>query len=255
MKRPTERVMAEIHHAMADREFSSQEEANDFLQSFVEKQNEAEAPDLPLSPREAAQELIYDAWEEPTRRRRIALAKKALKLSADCADAYVILAEDEAEGLEEEARLYAEGVKAGERALGPEGFKKAKGHFWGILETRPYMRARFRLATVLWDLGQRAEAIGHLRDMLRLDPGDHLGVRYLLERAFRANPFVAALMLGAKKPPKRLADSYALGSEDEAVYYLLDGAEAWVKTPGAGDWFVEQLTAMMRKEKAKPRRS
>ena len=39
---------------------------------------------------------------------------------------------------------YAKGVEAGELALGPKGFKQYAGHFWGFLETRPYMRARGR---------------------------------------------------------------------------------------------------------------
>ena len=40
-----------------------------------------------------AQDLIYDAWElaDPIKRSR--LARKALKISPDCADAYVLLAE------------------------------------------------------------------------------------------------------------------------------------------------------------------
>lgn len=36
------------------------------------------------------------------------------------------------------------------------------GHFWGILETRFYMRARAGLAEALWELGERDAAIlGH----------------------------------------------------------------------------------------------
>jgi hypothetical protein len=30
-------------------------------------------------------------------------------------------------------------VAAGERSLGPKAFEEDAGHFWGILETRPYM--------------------------------------------------------------------------------------------------------------------
>jgi hypothetical protein len=39
-----------------------------------------------------AQQIMYDAWEAPTRQRAVALAKKALTISADCADAYNLLA-------------------------------------------------------------------------------------------------------------------------------------------------------------------
>ena len=42
------------------------------------------------------------------------------------------------------------------------------------------MRARSRLAQALWASGEREEAIGHYRDMLRLNPDDNQGIRYLL---------------------------------------------------------------------------
>jgi tetratricopeptide (TPR) repeat protein len=76
--------------------------------------------------------------------------------------------------------LYAKGVEAGELALGTEGFADYAGHFWGFLETRPYMRARAGLAGVLLKLGEEDAAIGHLRAMLELNPGDNQGIRYLL---------------------------------------------------------------------------
>lgn len=59
-------------------------------------------------------------------------------------------------------------------------FKKYEGHFWGLTETRPYMDAKFHLAHVLWKLGEREKAITHLKEMLRLNPNDNQGVRYIL---------------------------------------------------------------------------
>jgi len=127
-----------------------------------------------------AQEIMYDAWEAPTRQRAVALAKKALTISADCADAYNLLAEETAKSLEEAPDLYRKGVEAGERALGKKAFKEDVGHFWLILETRPYMRARAGLAQCLWEAGQREEAVDHYWDLLRLNPNDNQGIRGLL---------------------------------------------------------------------------
>jgi len=127
-----------------------------------------------------AQEIMYDAWEAPTRRRAVALAKKALAVSADCADAYNLLAEEMAESLEEAIDLYRKGVEAGERTLGKKAFKEDVGYFWGLLETRPYMRARAGLAQSLWEAGQREEAVEHYWDLLRLNPNDNQGIRDLL---------------------------------------------------------------------------
>jgi tetratricopeptide (TPR) repeat protein len=128
---------------------------------------------------EKAQDLIYDAWERATARSRIALARKALAISPLCADAYNILAE-EARSVEEARDLYARGVEAGELALGRKGFREYAGHFWGFLETRPYMRARAGLAGVLLKLGDDEAAISHYRGMLELNPGDNQGIRYIL---------------------------------------------------------------------------
>jgi tetratricopeptide (TPR) repeat protein len=71
-------------------------------------------------------------------------------------------------------------MEAGERAVGPAAFRDNVGHFWGLLKTRPYMRARSGLAQALWMAGHRDEAIGHYRELLRLNPNDNQGNRYLL---------------------------------------------------------------------------
>ena len=131
-------------------------------------------------PTAEAQHVIYDAWEQRTKRARLAFARKALRLSPLCADAFVILAE-EAAGSEEERRdVFARGVAAGELALGPEVFEASAGSFWGVLDTRPYMRARAGLADALLRLGDREGAVAHWRAMLKLNSNDNQGVRHLL---------------------------------------------------------------------------
>ena len=57
-----------------------------------------------------------------------------------------VTGEETAETPEQALELYRKGVEAGERALGSESFNEYAGHFWGHLETRPYMRAR----AVVW---------------------------------------------------------------------------------------------------------
>jgi tetratricopeptide (TPR) repeat protein len=138
-------------------------------------------PSAALDPLDEAQSLVYEAWnsEGP---QRVRLARKALETSPDCADAYVILAEDAAGDGREALQLFKKGVEAGERAIGPETFRKSAGRFWEVMEARPYMRARLGLAECLWEQGLQEEALGHLRELLRLDPADNQGVRRLMER-------------------------------------------------------------------------
>ena len=179
--RAMERVTQDLGRLLAEREFGSIEEADAFLENMLREGGgvlpSAPAPTTPL---ERAQDLIYEAFETESSQKRVQLAKKALKVSPDCADAYVLLAEESAKSLQEAKDLYEKGVQAGERALGEETFEEEAEHFWGILETRPYMRAREGLAACLWELGEREEAIKHFWQMLELNPGDNQGIRYEL---------------------------------------------------------------------------
>lgn len=147
-----------------------------------------------------AQEVIYEAWEATTKKRRIALARKALEISPDCADAYLILAETEAASIEDVINLYRKGVEAGERVIGKKAFKNDVGHFWGLLETRPYMRARAGLAQCLRAEGKPEESVEHYWDMLRLNPNDNQGIRDLL--------MPCLIELGRDEDAEKLFDQY-----------------------------------------------
>jgi tetratricopeptide (TPR) repeat protein len=133
----------------------------------------------PGTPRGQAERLLTQAFEAGDTQLRADLAGQALALWPDCADAYVLLAE-QARSRKEALTLYQQGVAAGERALGPEAFRRDAGRFWIVLETRPYIRARLGLAHALWPAGRREEAVDHLWELLRLNPNDNQGVRHAL---------------------------------------------------------------------------
>src|SRR5258708_18026727 len=88
----------------------------------------------------AAQALMYKAWEETNPARLLSLAHQALATSPDCAHAYVLLAEEEADSLARAAEYYQQGVAAGERARGPAYFQQNRRHFSGLLQTPPSLR-------------------------------------------------------------------------------------------------------------------
>jgi tetratricopeptide (TPR) repeat protein len=182
-RREMERALLEIERIVDRSGARTQEDVQEILTQVSGRTLDA-IPSSAETPLERAQDLAYRAFG--TRgRRRILLARKALELSPDCADAYVILAE-EAGSVEEACDLYAQAVAAGERALGQRAFAEDAGHFWGLVRTRPYMRARFGLAQCLEALGRVDDAIVHYRDLLRLNPGDNQGVRYSLLAALLA---------------------------------------------------------------------
>lgn len=128
-----------------------------------------------------AQDLMWTAFDTASRSKRIELARKALELSQDCADAYVVLADDlPSKSLKEKIDLLEQGVKAGLRAIGTNTIKESDGWLWGTLEARPYLRARFSLALALHDDGQIEQAIAHYNEILKLNSHDNQGVRYVL---------------------------------------------------------------------------
>ncbi|KAK3348714.1 hypothetical protein B0T25DRAFT_228171 [Lasiosphaeria hispida] len=77
----------------------------------------------------------------------------------------------------EEAELRA---KPADSLLPADVFNTSAGRFWGILDTRNYMRARFAAADALLKVETRVaveRALGHFMEMLRLCRADNLGVR------------------------------------------------------------------------------
>jgi len=65
--------------------------------------------------------------------------------------------------------------------------ESAVGHFWGIHETRPYMRARYAVVEALLNvksLDAVNAALDHVLDLLRLCRSDNMGVRELVPALF-----------------------------------------------------------------------
>ena len=177
MPRVAERESVRIARLLEGRSFESIEAVNAELELLNQ---EGVAPESPreLTPLERAQELAYDAMEAHGRL-RIKRARQALAISEDCADAWVLLAE-EASTPDAAVERYERALLAGAAAIGVDRFASLRGEFWGHLETRPYMRARLGLAGALRDVGRHDEALAHYRALLELNPGDNQGVRYLL---------------------------------------------------------------------------
>jgi tetratricopeptide (TPR) repeat protein len=177
-----EHHLHQIERALEEKEFSSIEEINEYLNAII---HNIPMSSRPLSKKAEAQELLYDAFEEPNRKKRLELVHKALSIYPNSPDAYNILGE-EAGTLEEALTWYKKGVEAGEKELGKKFFAENAGHFWGLIETRPYMRAKENYARTLWEMGKKEKVVEQYEEMLRLNPNDNQGVRYLLTSAYLA---------------------------------------------------------------------
>lgn len=133
--------------------------------------------------KEKGQALLHKAMEATSSKRRVQLAEMALEVYPDNADAYLVLAE-ESENEQEARELLKAGIAAGARELGELFFKENKGHFWGLHETRPYIRICKGYAESCWFGGNAEEAAQTLEHILELNPDDNTGARYLLAAAY-----------------------------------------------------------------------
>ena len=95
------------------------------------------------------------------------------------------------------------------------------------------MRARAGLAECLWAAGERAAAIGHYRDMLRLNPNDNQGLRHVLTSWLLATGDHGALeeLLAAYDD-----DVFAEWAYAKTLLALRKGDEADARTALAAAW-------------------
>lgn len=139
-----------------------------------------------------AQEIMWDAMEAVSGGDAAgaeSLCRKALEVYPDCVDALTMLAEIECELTKDYVQKLREAVEAGRRDLDPAYFEDERGYFWGLIETRPFMRTMAQLGFALLDWGtpERVdEAIGIFEEMLELNPDDNQGVRDVLAGSYLA---------------------------------------------------------------------
>jgi tetratricopeptide (TPR) repeat protein len=173
----------------------------------TKRRKAASAPALRIAPPDSdrrfeAQQIAYDAmeaWDNGQAERALDLAGQALAIDDSCVDALMLVAQAGSETPEELLGHLTRAVDRGAAAFGPQYFEENRGYFWGLIETRPYMRARSQVAKLLAELGRLDESIAHHEEMLELCPNDNLGLRYpLLGIYLEAGRREAALRLLAR---------------------------------------------------------
>lgn len=199
----TEQIMQEALAEIQGQNFETIDEINEFLNKKLMNPVPKKAP---KTNKDRAQQLIYEAMEVQGPK-RYKLAQEAIKLNPDSVDAYVILTEN-VTSLQEALMLSEKAMRIGEKELGKSFFVENKGHFWGLLETRPYMRAKAQYADALYQLGKMNDAIQQYEEILVLNPNDNLGGRYMLIAAY--------LSKGELSKAEKLLKQY----EEETAYGL-----------------------------------
>lgn len=156
------------------------EEANKYFMGRNIDEIAIEARELRRSPQEQAEDMAYQAHSAKTPRQRILMAKKALELDPNCCEAYMILEQALAKDPVESIQYFDKAIAAAKKSLGEAFFKDNEGHFWGLHETRSFMRAQLYKVQSLWQVHRQSEAIEICWELLKFNTNDNQGVRYIL---------------------------------------------------------------------------
>jgi tetratricopeptide (TPR) repeat protein len=129
------------------------------------------------SPGAIARGLVATARRLRSPERKSAHLRKAIEQDSECVLARIELADADYQSARwnEARRGYQEVAEREERR-----WRGETPEWWDDIETRPYMRALYGRAMTEWHQGRFAETAKDLEKLLKLNPRDNQGVRFLV---------------------------------------------------------------------------
>ena len=182
--RETEKMHKQLEAYMKENgsDNMSEEQMNNLLEGFVKQYNSMLPQNMTPSNAETSDDYLELAENARSEKEALQYAQTALELEPDNLDAERIVAtagvKDPLTVLDNLHRAVIHGTEV----MKSEGFmtKEYIGDFWGVVETRPYMRLRHEFVETLIEAGMFRKAAAECEDMIRLCENDNLGVRYTL---------------------------------------------------------------------------
>lgn len=173
---------------MKEKDVDTDEKYEKELQKFTEMYNSGFI-DFELSEeykrQEESDDLLEEAYNADSDKEAIQLAKKAIKVDEHNYDAYNLIT-SLINNPEQQKKEYKKTLDMATKHMEEtDMFSKDNiGSFWGIIETRPYMRTRHSYILTLIALGQIEDALTECEEMLKLCENDNMGIRYILMRLY-----------------------------------------------------------------------
>ena len=127
-----------------------------------------------------SQKIIDLAWKEKSYVNKYKIAMQALSIYKDCADAYVILSIDSRLSDNQKVRYLERAVKAAENVLKIEKMEDTDPRVFLVKAAEPLFGAKYLLATKLWEIGRKDEAIETALEIVKYDKTDKMLVRGLV---------------------------------------------------------------------------
>ena len=197
--------MRRIQREISKRQFGSEAELQSFLNQLTGRRFDDLFGSVDEDPSDHALRLAEQAMRTSDPEEADRLAGGALDMDPFCVDALSIRAQLRARSEEELVGSLRKVLQAGREALGKRFFEENRGHFWGQIQTRPYMRAKCLLAQQLAVIGNNDEAIAEYEEMLDLNPDDNQGIRASLLGLYLASERLEGARALLKRYPDRSA--------------------------------------------------
>lgn len=228
----------------------TKKELNEKIQEFINKYN-ADELEYENTPLDEANELLEQARLAKNRKEAIKLAKKASEICPYCLDAILFQAELEKNALIRD-ELLKKGLESEKKRLTKEGFfdKENIGYFYGIFETRPYIRGLYtKVDFLIWD-GKITLAKDLCLEILKLNKNDNLGARYMLMAIYAYfEEEKEMLKLYKKYPEENLSMLFPLF----ALYYkkenYIKAKEYLIKINKCNSNFIKYFKGTIKKDK------
>lgn len=183
MSRQTEKILKQLMQYMEEHqdELGDGTDENELAQQFMKEYNASLRPKNVIALPQTADDYMELAENASAKKKKLEYLSKALELEPDNLDASRMMAEVNAKKPEDLLEAFSALLEKGNALMEREGcFQDCMGDFWGVLETRPYMRLRHSYLELLIQCGMMGKAVSEAEELLRLCDGDNLGVRYVL---------------------------------------------------------------------------
>lgn len=132
--------------------------------------------------REKADDLYERAANTKDYKTAMNLLAKAVEVDPGHIDSLIVLAGEEPDLADSKALLQT-AIRHGRKELQDE-LKNHRGHFWGLWQTRPFMRAKLALAHLHRGEGNLDATAEIMEEMLELNEADSQGVRWDLMEVY-----------------------------------------------------------------------
>lgn len=188
MSRDSEKVFREINKYIKENadENMSMDEMNDLIQEFMEQYNSNLPGEITEETAETTDDYLELAQNANSKEQALKFAKKAVQLDQDNLDAKKMVEEITTEHPYEMVGKYQKLIEYGKTVMDKKGYmnEDSIGDYWGISETRPFIRLYSSYLDLLVNCGMMRMATTVGEEIIRYNTNDNLGIRYILMHVY-----------------------------------------------------------------------